>query len=491
MEVKLPGPALIVLVGASSSGKTTWAREHFAGGEIVSSDSLRAMVGAGEDDQSASTAAFDLLERIVDERMRRGLTTVIDTTGLDAEARRRWTAKGHGAGMPVHAVVFGTSPEVCRERNAARQRPIPKTVLDRQLSRLKRVADEMEGEDFDGVHPNRPMAMVTPVVATIAGEGDHRPPPKHTFGLTVSRFNWPEGERGEQLASVARRAEAAGFRDLWVMDHLRQIRGVGRPWEDMPEAYTTLGFVAGVTGKIRLGVLVTGITHRPPVLMGKMVATLDVLSGGRAICGLGAAWDQAEHTAYGIDFPDLSTRYALLEETLQMLPLLWGKGTPSFHGAHIDTPELICYPRPVQDPVPILIGGSGEKRTLRLAARYADACNLFGDPATVAHKTQVLAGHCAEFERDPAEVEVTHLVTALVATDRKKLRARVDRLRDRNATAERFMKGTNAGTVDDLVELFSAYSAAGAGHSILSMPDVALEDSIETFADVIARFDSP
>jgi F420-dependent oxidoreductase-like protein len=491
MEVKLPAPALIVLVGASSSGKTTWAREHFAGEEIVSSDSLRAMVGAGEDDQAASTAAFDLLERIVDERLRRGLTTVIDTTGLNAEARRRWAEKGRQAGMPVHAVVFDTSAEVCRERNAALERPIPKKVLDRQLSRVERVTGLIEDEGFDGVHPNRAMAMVTPVVAAVAEEADERAPPEHTFGLIVSRFNWPEDGRGEQLASVARRAEAAGFRDLWVMDHFRQIPGVGRPWEDIPEAYTALGFMAGVTAKIRLGALVTGITHRAPVLLGKMVATLDVLSSGRAICGLGAAWDRAEHTAYGIDFPELATRYALLEETLQMLPLLWGKGTPSFHGAHIDSPELICYPRPVQDPIPIMIGGSGEKRTLRLAARYADACNVFGDPATVAHKTEVLGGHCAEFGRDPTEVEVTHLLTALVATDRKTLRARVDRLRDRNNTAEDFMRRTNAGTVDDLAALFSAYSSAGAGHSIVSLPDVALEGSIETFADVIARFDSP
>lgn len=487
MELKLPAPSLIVLVGPSAAGKTTWARQHFAGGEVVSSDALRAMVGAGADDQTASPAAFDLLERIVDERLRRRLTTVIDTLGYDREARRRWIKKARAGGIPAHAVVFDTPPELCEQRNAELDRPIPKGALKRQISRFNAVRRELDDDGFDGVHTEQPVAAVAPVVARQSQSGSprERRDGRHTFGLIVSRMDWPEGDRGHQLASIARRAEAAGFRDIWVMDHFRQIRGVGRPWEDLPEAYTALGFVAGVTETIRLGTLVTGITHRSPIVLGKMVATLDVLSGGRAICGLGVAWDEAEHRAYGIDFPDLRTRYGLLEETLEMLPLLWGKGTPEFQGEHIRSPELICYPRPVQDRIPILVGGSGEKRTLRLVAKHADACNVFGDPRRVRHKAAILSEHCLEVGRDPDDVEVTHLTNAVASSGRADLRDRVERLRGRNTSAEDFMRQNNAGTVDDLVELFAAYSDAGADHSIVALADVSAEGSIEIFGDVI------
>jgi F420-dependent oxidoreductase-like protein len=494
MTLRLPAPSLVVLIGPSASGKSTWAAEHFSPNEIVSSDSLRAKVGAGEDDQAAGNAAFDILDRIVAERVRRGLTTVIDTTGLDPAARERWIGMGSEAGIPVHAVVFDTDSETCERRNDASPRPIPKTVLRRQIARFATAKKDLSEESFAGVHIEQPVAITAIAAPTeverSAGSGTVGSDAGHTFGLIVSRFDWDD-ELGATLEAIARRAEAAGFRDIWVMDHFRQIRGVGRPWEDIPEAYAALGFIAGVTTTLRLGVMVTGITHRHPVVLGKTIASLDVLSGGRAICGLGIAWDDSEHAAYGIDFPDVTTRYEILEETLEMLPLLWGQGSPEYRGRHIDASELICYPRPIQDPIPILIGGSGEQRTLRLVARHADACNVFGDPGRVQHKVAVLHRHCSEVGRDPADVEVTHLTNALAAPDRGALRRRVDHLRDRNSTPESFMKRHNAGTIDDLEELFADYSAAGADHSIVALPDVALEGSIEAFGEVIARFRSP
>jgi F420-dependent oxidoreductase-like protein len=289
---------------------------------------------------------------------------------------------------------------------------------------------------------------------------------------------------------VGRRAEAAGFRDLWVMDHFRQIPVVGRAWEDIPEAYTALSYVAASTSTIRLGAMVTAVTHRHPVVLGKMLASLDVLSGGRAVCGLGVGWDEEEHAGYGIEFPPVRERYRLLEETLQMLPLLWGKGTPAYHGELIDAPSLVCYPRPVQDSIPILIGGSGERKTLRLVAEYADACNLFGDPDRIRHKVEVLEAHCAAVERDPSEIEVTHLTSALAAPDRQSLRDRIEAMRERNTPSDSYMRRVNAGTIDDLETLFSRYREAGAANSIVSLPDVAAPGSIEAFGDLIARFDS-
>ncbi|MGD2100615.1 MAG: TIGR03560 family F420-dependent LLM class oxidoreductase [Acidimicrobiia bacterium] len=492
MELRLPAPCLVVLVGPSGSGKSTWASEHFEPTEVVSSDTLRSVVGAGEDDQTAGTAAFQILEIVVAERLGRGMTTVVDTLGFDAESRARWVRMAHDAGIPAHCIVFDTPPAMCAERNSSRDRPIPKTVLNRQIRRFAEIRGLVEDEAFDGVHTQQPVAAVPPVIAaaTRSATSDRRSE-SHGFGLLVSRFDWDSAHLGERLAAIAVRAEKAGFRDIWLMDHFRQIHAVGRPWEDIPEAYTALGYVAGTTSSIRMGALVTGITHRHPVVLGKMIATLDVLSGGRAICGLGVAWDEAEHAAYGIEFPPAADRYDLLEDTLRMLPELWGKGSPAFEGKTFSARELVCYPRPIQDPIPIMVGGSGEKKTLRLVAEYADACNLFGDPGTVRHKVEVLRRHCDDVDRDPREITVTHLTNAMAAEDSTSLRRRVEAMRDRNTSAEEYMTRVNAGTVDHLVELFHAYSDSGARHSIVSLPDVAKEGSIESFAEVIARFANP
>jgi alkanesulfonate monooxygenase SsuD/methylene tetrahydromethanopterin reductase-like flavin-dependent oxidoreductase (luciferase family) len=271
------------------------------------------------------------------------------------------------------------------------------------------------------------------------------------------------------------------------MDHLRQIPQVGRAWEDIPEVYTALAFLAGVTEKIRLGALVTAITHRHPAVLGKAIATLDVLSGGRANLGLGLGWDSKEHQGYGIDFPDTKARYALLEDTLELLPLLWGKGSPRFEGRTIRATELACYPRPIQERIPITIGGSGEIKTLRIVARHGDGCNLFGEPEVIRRKLTALHRHCAEIGRDPGEIEVTHLVNAMTASDRVQLRDRIELLRPRNLSAEEFAARHKAGTVDDQIAHLDAYGAVGVTHSIVVLPDLHLEGSIEAFGEVITR----
>ncbi|MET0695784.1 MAG: TIGR03560 family F420-dependent LLM class oxidoreductase [Acidimicrobiia bacterium] len=495
MELRLPAPCLVVLVGASSSGKSSWAATTFREIEIVSSDRLRGMVGAGEDDQQAGTAAFSILEQIVAERMRRRLTTVVDTLGFDRDNRRRWAVLAHEAGLPAFAVVFDIPADQARARNTERPRPIPKSVLDKQLSRFRAVRAEIDDDGFDRVIVEQPVALVAPSIAVAKDEAaeDRSATAGHRFGLVINRFDWGEdrSQMAPRLASIASRAEAAGFDDLWVMDHFRQIPQVGRQWEDIPEAYSTLAFLAGVTSRIRLGTLVTGIGHRHPVVLGKTVATLDVLSGGRVNLGLGIGWDRAEHEGYGIPFPSVPARYEQLEDTLRMLPLLWGKGSPSFSGTTFSASELICYPRPIQDRIPILIGGSGEKRTLRLVARYADACNLFGRPDVIRRKVGILHQHCAEVERDPAKIEVSHLVNVMTAADRETLRERVELLRGRNMSAEAFMARHNAGTIEDQLDHMTGYQAAGASHSMLAIPDVHLDGSIEAFGEVIEGMHHP
>jgi alkanesulfonate monooxygenase SsuD/methylene tetrahydromethanopterin reductase-like flavin-dependent oxidoreductase (luciferase family) len=213
-----------------------------------------------------------------------------------------------------------------------------------------------------------------------------------------------------------------------------------------------------------------------------------VLSGGRAWCGLGAAWFAKEHQAYGWDFPPLKDRYDLLEDALQLLPLMWGAGSTSFEGKAVRVPETTCYPRPLQEKVPIMVGGGGEKKTLRLVARYADACNLFGDADTVRHKVAVLHRHCAEADRDPAAVRVTHLSTALTGRSRDEVSAAIDALKPKRATPEAYAAAVNAGTIDDHVGRVRALADAGVQTAIVNLPDLAGAEPVERFAEIIARY---
>ncbi len=244
----------------------------------------------------------------------------------------------------------------------------------------------------------------------------------------------------------------------------------------------------GVTERVRLGTLVTGVTYRNVAHLGKIAATLDVLSGGRAMCGLGLGWFAEEHRAYGWPFPPVAERYALLEDALQLLPLMWGPGSPPFKGAVIEAAETVCYPRPLQEHVPLLVGGGGERRTLRLAARYADAANVLGDLDTVRHKAEVLRRHCREAGRDPDHVELTHLSTVVVGTDDAHVAELVERLRPRHQDPARYAAATSAGTVDDHVGRFRELADAGVAEVMLRLPALRDARDLEPVARLIAAF---
>jgi F420-dependent oxidoreductase-like protein len=224
-------------------------------------------------------------------------------------------------------------------------------------------------------------------------------------------FTFPAGSEdlASTLAATARAAEDGGCSTFTLMDHWFQMEQLATAQDPMLEGYTSLGFLAAHTHSITLGLLVTGVTYRHPGLLAKIVTTLDVLSGGRAQLGIGAAWYEREHRGLGVPFPPLGERFERLEETLQVCGQMWSDDDGPYQGRHYQLAETICSPRPLQRPrPPILIGGSGERKTLRLVARYADACNLFAtDAAVVAHKLDVLARHCDAEGRDPTSVENT------------------------------------------------------------------------------------
>jgi len=449
--IRVPDPCLLVLVGAPGAGKSHWAAEHFRPQQVVSSDALRAVVGFGEHDQRASKDAFAVLDLIVERRLKRKLTTVVDSTALEPERRRTYIAAARAAKLPVYAIVFDTADDVCRARNRDRAHPVPPKILKGQLEAATALRGTISDEEFDAVHVAGPVTVVPPdyLHAPTYARSQKESPMSLQFGIHVARFE-------EDLGAVARAAEQAGFAQLTVMDHFVQIPGVGREWEDMYESYTTLGYLAGVTSTMRLGTLVTGITYRNIAHLAKIVATLDVLSGGRAMCGVGAAWFGREHDLYGWEFPPVARRFELLEDALQLFPLMWGPGSPSFEGRTITVPEAVCYPRPVQAHVPVMVGGGGERKTLKLVAKYADACNVFGDAATVRHKVEVLQKHCAAVDRDPAEITVTQLSVP-----------------------------ANDVSVDDQIGRYRELADAGVQMAIVGLTQV---EAIERFAPVIAAF---
>jgi F420-dependent oxidoreductase-like protein len=239
------------------------------------------------------------------------------------------------------------------------------------------------------------------------------------LGLHVANFTWPGGpaDLTSDLGRIARQAEDVGFTKLSVMDHVWQIRGVGPAENEMLEAYTTLGYLAAKTERIELLAWVTAAVYREPGLLAKQVTTLDVLSGGRAWLGLGAAWNEEESLGLGLPFPATAERFERLEETLQICLQMWSEDESPYSGKHYNLARTLNSPQSVQRPhPPILIGGGGEKKTLRLVAQYAQACNLFASPE-LEHKLEVLRGHCADLGRDYDEILKTVMTVALPGDD--------------------------------------------------------------------------
>lgn len=282
------------------------------------------------------------------------------------------------------------------------------------------------------------------------------------IGLQFGYFNLPTPQIGPMLGERAHAADEAGFDSLWVMDHFFQMEPWGGPQENMLEGYTTLGYLAGLTRRARLGLMVTGVTYRKPGFLIKTVTTLDVLSSGRAYLGIGAAWYEREARALGFDFPPRKERFEWLKETLQIAHRMWRDDASAFEGQHFRLENPVNRPMPLSQPhPPILIGGEGEKKTLRFVAQYGDACNIFAYQGMdfVRGKLEVLRAHCEDLGRDYASIEKTSLSSVHLAP--------------------------GAQNPADIIHLCEELRGAGIEHAIFNMPNAYEPGVIEDFAEKI------
>ncbi len=293
-----------------------------------------------------------------------------------------------------------------------------------------------------------------------------------TFGYQIPGFRHA-GETDAQMfdhtVAHALAAERSGFDTVWVMDHFWQLPALGGPDEPILEAYTLLGALAARTERVQLGTLVTGVTYRNPALLAKMVTTLDVISKGRAILGIGAAWYEPEHDGFGFAFPGAGERLDRLEEAVKICRALFREERPTLTGRFYSITDARNVPRPIRSGgPPIMIGGSGERRTLRLVARYGDMCNVSGGPATIAHKLDVLRNHCDDVGRDPSEIHTTRLGT-LVLTSREEETERTTNFL-RGMAGDAFGEQFTVGEADEVVEQVGALVDAGLDGLIFNMP---------------------
>ncbi len=486
----IPDPALVVLVGAAGSGKSTWAAAHYRPAEIVSSDRLRGIVGSGEADLDASADAFAVLDQIVAARLRRGLTTVVDTLGFDADRRVAQLALARQAGLPGVAVVFDTSAAECRRRNRLRDRPVPAAVLDAQLRRVRETTEQLAGEGWTvavidgvsavGVEPSHSTGSRGAALAQASR------PARLGIVLQISRFNLGDDPAG-WLAAVATAAAEAGLAGIALMDHLIQIPQVGRAWEPIPEPFVTLGLLAGLTAGtgLRLGTLVTPATFRSAGILAKTVATLDALSGGRAFCGVGAGWWEREHSAFGLPFPGPRERLDQLELTIETMRALWAAGTKPYQGQRVALPETTCYPRPT-GTVPIIVGGAGD-RTLRIAARLGDGCNLAADLQLLDQKLPGYRSECDSAGRDESQRQVTVLDVPVIGRDRDDTGVLVERLRGRSPAAA-YARAHHAGVAHDHVGRYRLLADRGVSTVFVALPDLAGPAEVAKLAPIASAF---
>ncbi len=311
------------------------------------------------------------------------------------------------------------------------------------------------------------------------------------LGLQLPSFTFPgvaPEELFERLAAVARTAEASGFDSLFVMDHLHQIPGVGPQTDWMLEGNTILAALAARTERAALSLMVGAVTYRNPALHAKITTTLDVISGGRAIHAVGAAWFEDEHRAYGFDFPPLGERFELLEDALEIARRMFTQDEATFAGRHFRVDGAINSPRPVRGDIPILVGGSGERKTLKLVARHADACNIFGDPDRVRHLMGVLDAHCEDAGRDPAEITRTRLGTLVIAETHEEAERLLASWPDRaNLDPERLRMVLTLGDPDEVAEQARDLLDAGLDGLVYHLPNPWDLDAVALAGETLTR----
>ncbi|HEY7079466.1 MAG TPA: LLM class F420-dependent oxidoreductase [Nitrososphaeraceae archaeon] len=312
------------------------------------------------------------------------------------------------------------------------------------------------------------------------------------FGLQHPNFSfdYKNGDTAqivESLKDLILLAESVGFDSFWVMDHFHQIKFVGNPDEPMLESWTTIATLAGVTTKIKLGTLVTGIVYRHPAILAKIGATLDVLSKGRLFMGIGAAWNQEESFAYGIPFPTTKERLLRLEEVIQIILKMWAKSTATFNGKFYQIKDAYCNPKPIQKPhPPIMIGGGGERNTLRIVAKYADACNLFGSIETIERKLNVLEEHCNNIGRDYHSILKTKLGIVLIDNDKELLNKKVNEL-FKGMPKEQIREFVIFGTPDEVLREIELFENVGIEYFIVNLDPSSESAQVELFADKIMK----
>jgi F420-dependent oxidoreductase-like protein len=302
-----------------------------------------------------------------------------------------------------------------------------------------------------------------------------------TLDLHVPNFNYPDVEPDQvfdKLVEIAQTIERSGFSSISLMDHLHQIPGVGPQENWMFEGNTMLAALAARTSTLTLGTLVGGVTYRNPALLAKITTTLDIISGGRAWLGIGAAWFEAEHVAYGFDFPALKERFERMEEALQIMRAMFTQERATVAGTHYQVDGALNNPKPLRGDIPILIGGSGERKTLRMVAQYGDGSNLFGDIETVKHKLEVLAQHCERLGRDPAEITKTRMAVVVIGATHEAAAAKLEFLKQHGLSPERLPMVLH-GDPDEVAEQATAYREAGIEGLTISLPDVHDQESLE------------